>query len=554
MRSKFQAFSLKTLAIQKRLVQAGLVVIVAGVVSPVQSQIFLPNLLQTPKLLNQGSDQATVSGWIHLDGRRLIQIVDQKSDLPGRIEQIEQRLDAISNAYFKNGAQLKVYKQAEGNLQVVIASVGNQEFPLLTVTNLDAEAEGVSIDTRADQVVQEVKQGLIRAKQERQPQFLYRQGIIAGYVGVSVIFTSLAISRYGRRSKRKKKELASSVSEHQPISTQLEQEKQWNMKEVQHRGFQLIQAVAWGGGTLIILGLFPYTRPLQILMITIVRIPVRIGLVSILTYFLIRLSYALIDRSTSTLGSNYLLGQDANQRVQLRVSTISGVAKSIVTICLSGVGFLIALSVVGVDIGPLLAGAGILGVAVSLASQNLIKDAINGFFIILEDQYAIGDVINVGDVGGLVEDINLRITRLRDAEGRLITIPNSEIKIVANLSSNWSRADLNIPVAYQVDVDKALKVINEVAQEMDQDSLWQKQIIEPPAVLGVENFADRGIIIRVWIKTLPLKQWDVAREFRRRIKNAFEQTEIPIPLPQQQLWFGESASPQLFISRNNDHS
>ena len=553
MRSKFQAFSLKTLAIQKRLVQAGLVVMIAGVVSPVQSQVFLPNLLQTPKLLNQGSDQAKVTGWIHLDGRRLIQIVDQKSELPGRIEQIEQRLDAISNAYFKNGAQLNVYKQAEGNLQVVIASVGNQKFPLLTVTNLDAEAEGVSIDTRADQVVQEVKQGLVRAKQEREAQFLYRQGIIAGYVGVSVMLTSLAISRYGRRSKRKKKELASSVSEHQPISSQLEQEKQWNVNEVQHRVFQLTQAVVWGGGTLIILGLFPYTRPLQVLMITIVRIPVRIGLVSILTYFLVRLSYALIDRSTSTLGRNYF-GQDANQRVQLRVSTISGVAKSIVTICLSGVGFLIALSVVGVDIGPLLAGAGILGVAVSLASQNLIKDAINGFFIILEDQYAVGDVINVGDVGGLVEDINLRITRLRDAEGRLITIPNSEIKIVANLSSNWSRADLNIPVAYQVDVDKALKVINEVAQEMDQDSLWHEQIIEPPAVLGVENFADRGIIIRVWIKTLPLKQWDVAREFRRRIKNAFEQAEIPIPLPQQQLWFGESASPQLVISRNSDHS
>lgn len=145
--------------------------------------------------------------------------------------------------------------------------------------------------------------------------------------------------------------------------------------------------------------------------------------------------------------------------------------EGIVTVTSVGVGFLVALSAIGVNIGPLLADAKILGVAVSLGSQNLIKDAINAFFIILEDQYAIGDVINVANVGGLVENMNLRITQLRDAEGRLITIPNSEIKVVANLSSNWSRADLAIPVAYYNDVDKALEVIDTVAQEMSREKL-----------------------------------------------------------------------------------
>ena len=176
----------------------------------------------------------------------------------------------------------------------------------------------------------------------------------------------------------------------------------------------------------------------------------------------------------------------------------------------------------------------------ALASQNLIKDAINGFLIILEDQYALGDVIAVGNVTGLVEKLNLRITQLRDAEGRLITIPNSEIKIVANLSSRWSRADLSIPVAYQADVDQALKLIETVALDMDKDPQWQEEILETPQVLGVENFSDRGLMIRVWIKTQPLKQWDVAREYRRRLKIAFDQIGIAIPVPQQAIWLNDA--------------
>lgn len=238
--------------------------------------------------------------------------------------------------------------------------------------------------------------------------------------------------------------------------------------------------------------------------------------------------------------SSNLLSPRANRRMQLRVTTISRVSKSIVTIIWLTTGFITALSLIGINVAPLLAGAGILGLAISLASQNLIKDAINGFFIILEDQYAVGDVIDVGGIGGLVENINLRITQVRDGEGRLITIPNSEIKIVANLSSQWSRADLNIPVAYHTDIDKALHLIQQVAEEICEDDNWRERIIESPQILGVDNFADRGILIKVWIKTEPLKQWEVGREFRRRIKIAFDRAEIPIPPPHQQVWFNRN--------------
>lgn len=297
-----------------------------------------------------------------------------------------------------------------------------------------------------------------------------------------------------------------------------------------YRLFQLAQAGILGGGSLFILGLFPYTRMIQVLIIGGLRIPLRLGIIGLATYVVIRLSYALIERFASALASNYLLTPEANRRLQLRVSTISGVSKGIVTVTWIGVGVLVALSAIGVNIMPLLAGAGILGVGLSLASQNLIKDMINGFFIILEDQYAVGDVIEVAKVGGLVENMNLRITQLRDAEGRLITIPNSEIKVVANLSSNWSRADLNIPVAYYTDVDKALEVIESLAEEMSLDELWREQILDKPEVLGVDDFGIRGVIIRVWIKTLPLKQWVVAREFRRRLKVALDEAGISIPI------------------------
>jgi moderate conductance mechanosensitive channel len=251
-----------------------------------------------------------------------------------------------------------------------------------------------------------------------------------------------------------------------------------------------------------------------------------LGIIGLGTYLIIRLSYAIIKKFSCAITRNSLLTPEANHRLELRISTISGVTKGIVTVFWIGVGTLVTLVILGVNIGSLLAGAGLLGVALSLASQNLIKDAINGFFIILEDQYAIGDVIAVEQVSGFVETMNLRITQLRDAEGRLITIPNSQTKIVANLSSNWSRADLNSPVAYHADVDKALQVIDHVTQEMTQDELWREQILDKPEVLGVDDFGIRGVIIRVWIKTQPLKQWLVARE-----------SGISIPIPQPKVWF-----------------
>jgi small-conductance mechanosensitive channel len=513
------------------------IVMIAGVAWPTSAQIpFLPDFGQMSSSLTQDSDDRVVSACVRLDGRCLFKIADRKSDLSERISNIEQRLNDISSLYFKNSAiEVKIHEEAVGKLQDVYISLGDKTIRLLTVTNQDADIEGGNIGTRAERIVELLGAGLKRAKQERQKEFLFRQGAIA--VGLlSVMFlTNSVIGRWGNRLKQLKKQFASDSKSSQPISQRLTQRQRFNVKEVQYRLSQLVQAGIWLGGSLLILSLFPYTRIFQVLIVAAFRIPWRVGVVGFVTYLLIRLSYALIARFNSALASNYLLSSETNQRVQLRITTISVVVRSIVTITWISTGILVALSIAGLNIAPLLAGLGILGVGLSLASQNLLKDVINGFFIILEDQYAVGDAIAVGEVRGLVENMNLRITQLRDGEGRLITIPNSEIKIVANLSSHWSRADLNIPVAYQADLDKVLHLVNEIAEVMSQDLSWQEIILEPPQVLGVEDFGERGLVIRVWIKTQPLKQWEVAREFRRRIKVAFDRAGIPIPLLQQQV-------------------
>jgi small conductance mechanosensitive channel len=523
----------------------GLIVAISLIIFPVQAETHLPSTWRlVPNVLIQNLENPIVVTCVRLEGRCLFEVADQRSALPERVSAIEQRLRDIKNLYVRSDdAQLKFRQQETGNLRNIYVSISDIEIRLLTVTSWDAAIGGTNIATKADRIVQQIEEGLKRSKAERQTEFLIHQGVIATGIVAVIFFTSWAISRTKNRLQLVKKQFAPSVaSNSQPLSTQLKQRQHWHVKEVQHRLLQIAQAVIWVGGTLFILNLFPYTRAIPFLILNFLKIPLRIVIVGLGTYVVIRLSYALIARFNSALASNYLPTQEANRRLQLRIKTISGVGRGVVTISWIGVGILVAFWVSEVNIAPLLAGLGIVSVALSLAAQNLIRDAINGFLIILEDQYAVGDYIKVGEVGGMVEKINLRITQLRDAEGQLITIPNSEIKIVANLSSNWARADLYIPVAYQTDVNKALELIGRVAEEMSQDSLWREHILESPQVLGVDNFGERGVIIRVWIKTEPLKQWSVSREFRRRIKVAFDEAGIPIPLPQQQVWFKDSQS------------
>lgn len=196
-------------------------------------------------------------------------------------------------------------------------------------------------------------------------------------------------------------------------------------------------------------------------------------------------------------------------------------------------GFLMILQEVGIPIGPILAGAGIIGLAVGFGGQYLIKDVISGFFIIMENQYRIGDVVNFDSTSGLVEDISLRMTTLRDLDGTVHHVPHGEIKKVSNLSKYFSRINLNIGIGYSSDLEHVIEVVNRVGNELSNDPIWRDFIIKPPQFLRIDDFGDSSIVIKILGETKPLKQWDVAGELRKRIKLAFDLEQIEIPFPQR---------------------
>lgn len=194
---------------------------------------------------------------------------------------------------------------------------------------------------------------------------------------------------------------------------------------------------------------------------------------------------------------------------------------------------LMILQEIGIPIGPILAGAGIIGLAVGFGGQYLIRDIISGFFIILENQYRIGDVVNFDGTSGLVEDISLRMTTLRDLDGTVHHIPHGEIKKVSNLSKDFARVNLNIGIAYNSKLEDVIQIVNKVGNELSQDPQWKEFIIKPPQFLRVDDLADSAIIIKILGETQPLKQWEITGEFRKRIIIAFNKEGIEIPFPQR---------------------
>jgi len=240
----------------------------------------------------------------------------------------------------------------------------------------------------------------------------------------------------------------------------------------------------------------------------------------------------LRGKGESTMQGTPLLTERRRQRTE----TIGSVLKSITSLAAFTIATAMVLGELGFDLGPVLASAGILGVALGFGAQNLVKDYLNGIFMILEDQYGVGDAVDAGEASGIVEEVGLRTTRLRSVDGTVWYIRNGEILRIGNMSQGWSRALLDISVAYDTDTDKATRVIKQVADGVWQDEELGKLVLEEPEVWGVENLGVDGMAIRLVVKTAPLEQWVIARELRRRIKSAFAAEGIEIPFPQRSLW------------------
>ncbi|MEX0906985.1 MAG: mechanosensitive ion channel domain-containing protein [Gemmatimonadota bacterium] len=263
---------------------------------------------------------------------------------------------------------------------------------------------------------------------------------------------------------------------------------------------------------------------------------VRIAVViifAIVGYRLLRsLITRLVDRELDD--EDPLVRRVREQRARTLASLLGNAALIAIVVIVA----LTILDILLTDIGPILASFGILGLAFSFGAQSLVKDVISGTFMLMEGQFGIGDVVRIADVSGMVEKVTLRTTVLRDVEGIVHIIPNGSITRVSNLTKAWSRTVLNIGVAYKEDIDRVIAVLRDVCAELRVDPEWGGLLLEDPEVPGIEDLADSAVVIRVVAKTLPLRQWDVARELRRRIKNRFDLEGIEIPFPHTTFYWG----------------
>jgi small conductance mechanosensitive channel len=226
-----------------------------------------------------------------------------------------------------------------------------------------------------------------------------------------------------------------------------------------------------------------------------------------------------------------------------RVDTLHRALKSGITLAVVTIGVLVLLPEFGVDVTVVLGGAAVFSLALAFGAQNLVKDYFSGFMILVENQYCVGNVVQINNISGLVEDMTLRITTLRDLEGVAHFVPHSQIQTVSNLTHGWSRVVLDVGVAYKEDVDHVMQVLLDLAREMHKDPEFGPLIVDEPEMLGVDAFADSAIVIKLIVRTRPLKQWIVKRELLRRIKNRFDELGIEIPFPHRTVYHRSADGP-----------
>ncbi|MFA6894553.1 MAG: mechanosensitive ion channel family protein [Bacteroidales bacterium] len=257
---------------------------------------------------------------------------------------------------------------------------------------------------------------------------------------------------------------------------------------------------------------------------------IRIVIIAVAAYLLNKILIKIIKRAiiVSIKKYNNDVETEGKKREETLIRIFSGIIRGTIII----IALLIILTELGIKIAPILAGAGIVGVAVGFGAQYLIKDLISGLFIIIENQYRVGDVVNFDGIGGLVEDITLRMTTLRDLDGTVHHIPHGNIKSVSNLSKEYARINLNIGISYSSNLEHVIMVVNKTGNELAEDPAWKDAIIKAPQFLRIDDFADSAIIIKILGETKPIQQWEVTGELRKRIKIAFDTEGIEIPFPQ----------------------
>jgi len=240
----------------------------------------------------------------------------------------------------------------------------------------------------------------------------------------------------------------------------------------------------------------------------------------------------------------FIWGGKEDEEYRKRADTLSAVIRYLLSITVLTVAAVMVLGEVGVEVGPVLAAAGIVGLAVGFGAQSLVQDVISGFFILLEDQVRVGDVVQIGDKGGLVERMTLRMVVLRDLAGVVHYIRNGQIQVVSNMTKEYGRYIFDIGVAYREDVDHVIRVIQEVDEEIRANPEFRDDILEPIEILGLDEFGDSAVVIKARNKTKPIRQWAVGREFNRLLKKRFDREGIEIPFPHVTMYMGQDKAGQ----------
>lgn len=504
---------------------------------------------------------------VHLDGFALFQIASQDftasearefSPVERRARRIERGLNNIINRGF-DPTTLQVSRATLNNLTVIVAK-DNQKLPqqvILTVTEIDALIDSSSVDDLADRWVKIIQTALIQAWQERQPAPRQQQVMTAAIIISGLIFLSW-VSIWWQKHLRNRfnllKKQAKSQSEpnlpinspprkdrsQEPIFASLEDS--WKFRQQADIQRQLTLNILWKrlaliglillwfAGIAAILYVFPETR---LEGRGIIRIPLQIFIIWLLMTSVSNMVNLYVNsRLREWVEEGAVFSENLERRI-LRAPTLLEVWREIITFIAIFLGILIFFSWMGLSFAFLLTGAGLVGALLTFAFQNLLKDWINGFLIIFEDQYTVGDMIQFQEFIGLVENMSLRATQLRAADGRLITIAHNQIISAHNLSKDWARVDFTIEVAYNTEPDLAITLMAAIAENMALDPQWQEDIINPVQVAGVSRVSHTGMEIMLRIVVKRLRQWDIEREYRRRLKIAFEEKGIHIGIPQQ---------------------
>ncbi|MDY6782752.1 MAG: mechanosensitive ion channel family protein [Cyanobacteriota bacterium] len=526
----------------------------------------LIDLVPTPSTLRVGN---LVAAPVTLDGYELFRIAstaatsttegkkEDKFPLEQRVKLIENELDSIiSRPRYRNSPQrgfdpetlVVEAKENKTNLAIV-ARDGDKlrERQVMLATPEDAEYNGRSLSQWSEEVAETIKEALLRSQKERSPTFLLRQGRFVAVVLVVVLLIRWMLDplesgaaaeweALKQQEPRLEPEPARDTPNEPLVAAQQNRvvsareyhiiwERQRNTNILKRRLLQWGQLFLWAGVIAWSLGRFPWTRALHVWLL---EQPIALLAIWLGVNLAIRAGTVAVDRLLRTIQETETPILTNSHRQLLRLATFGTVIKGTLVFACYTVGLILALETLEIPIAPVLASVGIVGLALSLGSQSFVKDVVNGSLILLEDQYAVGDYIDVAGAEGIVENMNLRITQIRGAGGRLTTVPNGHVATVHNHSKEWSRFDFTVEVAIATDLERAMQIMQDVAEKMQQEPQWSDKILEPTSAIGVQRMRGQSVQLLMWIKTQPLQQWTVGREYSRRLKLAFEEYGISL--------------------------